>query len=382
MKKNLILLTILLLLLGFGLWQWSLKTNDTFGTTEHTQFAVKDTSEVGRIFIVDRNNTQADLRREADGLWYFYSKKNNRTYLANEGVMNILLQTITNIRTRIAVAKRAVDHTVKSIASTGKKVEIYDKKGNILKVYYVGGSADEGKGTHMIMEGSNMPYIVYYPKWQGTLDTRYTVDEMTWRDRAVFRVNPSDLEFVEVKYFDKSQEDASFRIERKGADTYEVQPVYPSTPVAKTAFNQINAAAYMEDFKALVGESIVKEQAILDTIPNMPIFATITYKTKLHNQPQTFNVRPIFNPTADRGDGTEGTRQRIQRYIMDLPNGDAFISQHLVARKLFWSYKFFFQQEEVNIIEDEAIFIQKSNLPIVKDTTKKNFPYTPNILDK
>ena len=363
MKKNFILLALLFLLLGFGLWQWSKQTKDTFAKEEHTQFAVQDTTDIARIFIADRNNATVDLRKE-DGIWYYYNKQKNRKFLASQSAVSNMLNTVTSLRTRAAVTKTAVENVVKDIASKGKKVEIYNSKGKNIRTYYVGMPADGGSATYMIMEGANTPYIVYYPQWIGSLDTRYTVDELTWRDRAVFRVEPSTLEFVEVKYYAPNQQDYSFRIERNGKQ-YEVKPVYEHVKPLTTNYNMNNAIAYVEDFTTLIGESIVSQQNLIDSIPLMPVFATISYKTSLHEKARSFNIRPIFNPTADRGDGEQGTRQSIQRYIMDTDLGDAFISQHLVANKFFWDYRWFFDTKAQDMQATETIQLDQKTLPLL-----------------
>ncbi|MCB9291126.1 MAG: hypothetical protein H6560_27725 [Lewinellaceae bacterium] len=48
---------------------------------------------------------------------------------------------------------------VESLATEGMKVELYDKDGGLLKAYYVGGSTSDERGTYMIMEGAEQPYV-------------------------------------------------------------------------------------------------------------------------------------------------------------------------------------------------------------------------------
>jgi hypothetical protein len=61
----------------------------------------------------------------------------------------------------------------------------------------------------------------------------------------------------------------------------------------------------------------------------------------------------LSNPTADRGDGDPGHRQKIQRYFVDIDEDNFYLTQHLVMRSLFWGYDFFFQNAPVQLQEDE-----------------------------
>lgn len=376
MRKNIILLLLLVGLGSFAVWKWTGQTKDTFSADVHTQFAVEDPSQIQRVFIADRNQKQVLLEKK-DGVWFYTNKVNNKTYLANPTTITILLETMGKIRTRMPVGKAAIENVVKNLATQGKKIEIYTNSG-LVRTYYVGGSAERGEGTHMIMEGADQPYIVYYPNWVGTLDTRYTTDEKAWRDRAIFRVEPKTLEFVQVEYHAPSQQQVSFRINQKDGQL-DLQAISPQTPKPTTALNQNNIAIYVEDFNNLIAESIIDQKEILDSVPLIPIFATVQYKTNLHDKPQTFRVRPIFNFDADRGDGEVGARQKIQRYIIDLDNGEAYLIQHLAARKIFWNYDYFFQAAKVVLKEDEAMFIPKGDVKHYSDSNKLAFPFIRNL---
>ena len=62
---------------------------------------------------------------------------------------------------------------VKSLASEGIKVELYDRKGEKIKAYYVGGATPDERGTYMIMENAEEPYVAHIPSWEGNLRFRF-----------------------------------------------------------------------------------------------------------------------------------------------------------------------------------------------------------------
>ena len=349
---------------AFAIWkiQNPDKVEDTFANSLHTQFALEDVNQIQRVFLADRAGNQALLERNEDLDWTYTNKSNQKQFRAHPSAIYTLLETIKKIRTREPVAKSAVPNVVKSLAAKATKVEIYDKNNNKLRVYYVGTMASGATGNYMIMEGSERPYVIYIPNFQGTIDTRFMVREEDWRDKAVFRVKPEDLEFVQVEYQAPNQQFESFKIAKEG-DRYNVTPLSPDAPNVYSIdqVNQDNADTYFQDFDVLGAEKIIYNKEQRDTVITSTPFAIISYKTNYHNEPQTFRLYSIYNPNADRGDGQVGHRQKIQRYFIDIDEDHFYLGQHLVIRKLLWGYSFFFQKEAVQLVEDEA-------------ATKQNFP--------
>jgi hypothetical protein len=282
----------------------------------------------------------------------------------------MLLQTITRIRVREPVNKAAMENAVKSLASKATKVELYDKDGNQLRVYYVGAMTSGATGNLVIMQDSDQPYVGYIPNFQGTIDTRYIVEEEVLRDKAFIRVEPKDIEFIQVAYQDPIQQKESFRITQKSLGKYEVTPVYESTtPQPASYLNQANAETFFEDFDVIAAEKIIYDKMQRDTVITTNPFVILTYKASYHNEPQVLRIYSLFNPTADRGDGDPGHRQKIQRYFVDINEDNFFLTQHMVMRSLFWSYSYFFQNAPVVLQEDEAS--TKQRFPDGKDEIRE-----------
>lgn len=358
----------LVLLLGglSGFTWWTMNQNntirDTFAENKHSMFAWEQLDQIDRIFMADRAGRQVLLQRVEDMHWTFENKKTGKQYRANPNAIWMLLQTITRIRVREPVNKAALENAVKSLASKATKVELYDKAGNQLRVYYVGAMTSGATGNLVIMQDSDQPYVGYIPNFQGTIDTRYIVDEESLRDKAFIRVEPKDIEFIQVAYQDPIQQKESFRITQKSFGKYEVTPVYESTtPQPAPYLNQANAETFFEDFDVIAAEKIIYDKMQRDTVITTNPFAVVTYKASYHNEPQVLRIYALNNPNADRGDGDPGHRQKIQRYFVDINEDNFFLTQHMVMRSLYWSYSFFFQNAPVVLQEDEA-------------STKQRFP--------
>lgn len=356
--RKLIIPLILFIALGLGamfLLNNSKQDNSsTYTNNDVSSFHIEDLSVVGKIFLADRAGNQALLTLEK-GTWMYTNPINKKRYRARPDALRNLLETITSIRARNPVSKPAVENVVKTLATTSNKIEIYDKSDNLLKTYYIGKDADEGKGTHMIMEGAERPYIVDIPSFIGSVHTRYIVSEQDWRDKAIFRVNPKQVEYIQLEYQDPSQVAFSFKITRLQEDQYEVSTLNEQTKkIDISLFNNDNAATYFEDFNNVAAEKIIKDKQLRDSIITMPPFLILSYKLKQKSEAESFRVYSIYNPGADRGDGNPGHRQKLQRYYIDIDENNFFLVQHLVFRRLLWGYEFFFRKAPVLLQEDEA----------------------------
>lgn len=351
MKKVITLSVVLLALVATTIW-WMRAPRDTFANDIETQFAYEHISQIQRIFISDWGTNQAELIRQPDGSsWLYVNKATGRTFPARPDAMRSLLESIEKIRVRMKVADAAAPNVIKSMTGTSRKIQLFDAQGNILRSYSVGGPAERGEGTFMLMDGATRPCVTYIPGWVGSVHTRFIVTEALWRDKALFRLNPNDVEQVQVEYQDPLQMQHSFRINKKGEKNYDVLPVSSVTNViGNDKQNKDNVLTYMDDFNSVVAEVIVYDKKIRDSVIVQKTFATVQYKTKSDTALHQFKLYPMFNPGANRGDGRPGVRQQIERYYVDAGNEDNFyVVQHPVIQKILWGYSYFFQAEKVTL---------------------------------
>ena len=108
-------------------------TNDSETTLdfEESDFAVENVDKIHKIFIADKNNRNATVTRKDD--YWEYTNKVGKTFKARPAAIEVLLKTIQNIEVRYMVQDAAVDMAVEDLATNGKKVELYDKKGKRFK---------------------------------------------------------------------------------------------------------------------------------------------------------------------------------------------------------------------------------------------------------
>jgi hypothetical protein len=211
MRKTLVYIAILAMLAA-GIYYMlpGDDSNNPFDPKE-ADFSVKDTGAIGRIFLSSMNEESALLERTDSG-WMV-----NKQYKVLPSALNLLMETLLKQRVLYPVTKAAYENSVKTLATHGIKVELYDRAGKKMKIFYVGGASAGEKGTDMLMDGATQPYVVEAPGFVGYLTPRYPTRLRDWRDRIVFDVLPHEVKRVSVQYPGKPDE--SFVLERDANDT-------------------------------------------------------------------------------------------------------------------------------------------------------------------
>lgn len=342
MNRTLILLIAFLLLGGGVLWYL------TGGEDEKTTlagagraFAVKDIEDVHKIFIADRRGERTTLERR-DGYWLY-----NGRYKARPSVMKPLLDAIARVQIKYKPPQAAVENMVHALATEGIKVELYGKRGELLKAYYVGGSTSDERGTYIIMEGAEEPYVAELPAWEGNLSVRFRRYGDEWRDKTLFSEEVENIQSVSIEY--PKQRDQSFILEST-AGGYEVRPFYDITPEIRRPFREGSAEAFLANFESVGAEAFRNGHPGRDSISGQVPFSIITLVNKQGDTTQV-KLHPIIKENIITHDVKSGdyilVNSGIERYFADLNGEDFLLSQHLVLKKLFWGYSSFFQDRNL-----------------------------------
>ena len=207
-RSTLYLLVVVAALAALATWLILKNTNGTL-REELRDFAVTDTASITKIFLADKNKNKILLERKSASEWTV-----NGTDKARPGGINQLLATVKNVSVRTRVAKSYYNLTVKDLAATGIKCEIYQGDAEKpMKVYYVGGSTQDILGTYMMLEESSVPFVTEIPGFNGYLTPRYTTNLNDWKDRSVFSFQMADLVTLQIEY--PSHPTHSFRIDQQ-----------------------------------------------------------------------------------------------------------------------------------------------------------------------
>lgn len=263
MQKTLLYIAILAIL-GFGVWYFLI--NDR--RVGEAGFTVIDTGAIGKIFIAPNSSENTvTIERRAEG-WIV-----NNEYPVLQSTLKQLLTTLHNQRALFPVQDNQRDPVVRSLIASGIKVEIYDREGRKMRGFFVGNEMGRFSGTAMLKEGSERPYVVQIPGFEGYLTTRYTADIKAWRDRLVFDYAPEEIEEVSVSYPARATDNFTI-YNRDGKLDVKLDPaVRPAAPL-----NDRRVLSYLRFFKRMFNENYHSYRGLDTIVASMPEVATVRVK--------------------------------------------------------------------------------------------------------
>lgn len=329
MKRTLLLAALFLVLGGSAWYAFAYKKNQK-GTrvSWDMDFPVRNTDEIGKIFIADRKGQTATLERQKDK-WIYNGK-----YPARPTAIALLLETISKLNVQYIPSDRAVEGMVQEIATLGLKVEIYDRKGAPMKTYYIGGTTAD-HGTVMIMDGSEQPYVVHIPSFVGQFRVRYMLGDDKWRDRAIFGEKPETIQEIKVQY--PQQKSESFILEKKGDAAFGVRPYFSTTPASKKPQRKGIAEGYILQFESLTAEAYETTNPFRDSVTNLVPFAIFNLKSTDGTEKE---VR--FWPTETSYEPRTG-KPYVVRYFAEVNKEDFLLTQDRVFAPIFRGYSYFYE---------------------------------------
>ena len=333
-KKNntTIYLILAFLIVGSSAWYFT-KEEKTKSKTdlikEGMRFATQ-TSEIHKIFLAPRSGKTTTFERKDDH-WIV-----NGEHKANPNVMKNLLSTLGRTRVKFIPTQASVPNIVKEMSTIGIKVELYDKNDNKFKTFYVGGNTNDELGTHMIMEGSNQPYVTYIPEMQGSLRWRFTPTGDVWRDKAIFQEKPDNITSISIEY--PEQKSHSFKLERLD-NSFSIKPFYENQLNRGSEFNTNAVNSFLTGYRKVIAEAFENGNIRRDSVLSTEPFSIINLKTK-EGMEKTVKFYPQDKEAVDN---VTGEPLLVHRYFVDVNNEDFYLAQQRVIGKLFWGYNQFFE---------------------------------------
>jgi hypothetical protein len=341
MKQLFLLLAILFSLSAVAYYLFSRNTNKSTNIDlPERNFAVADIQDVHKIFLAYKDRDPITFVRSASG-WII-----NDSLQADESVIIHITNVLQNMKMLYIPPKPSTKTIAQSIGKNGIKVELYDKKDNTIKVFYIGTDTQAGDGTHMIMDGASQPYVMHLPGLLGGLRSRFEQPIRNYRDKSVLRYNPDDIKEVSLYY--PKDINASFRLNTDGGN-YQVEPMDPLTTPIKKAVSSSRVRAFLDGFERVAAEAIVNENEARDSILRLIPFCKMTVKDKLNNirEADFYSYDEIV--IKDVKTRTVSDIADIDRFFVQVKGGDFYIVQRRVFEKVLPSYQYFFTTPEVQL---------------------------------
>jgi hypothetical protein len=278
MKKNVILLVTMLVLAALAWFVYKKNSPSTLTNQPLAEFAIEDTASVTKIFITNgKGNSVLVERVPGQTLW-----KLNNHLLARRDAVNLLLDTFKRIKVRGSLSEKASENMLRVLASSGKKVEIYQGGDKPSKIYYVGTSTPDHMGTIMLLEipgvgRSEIPYITHMEGFTGFLTPRFFTDENEWRYTGYYEF--PQLELSKIQLIDNYNPNSSFAIEYKGGNDIRLwggyQPALETYNTSIAVFDTLAVKDYMLAFKKVHFDSyntLLKPEAMDSIDKVLPAF--------------------------------------------------------------------------------------------------------------
>jgi len=327
--KAILPLLVLLILGGAAYFFLTKEDKNTANKNEDWIMHIEDPSQVERVFIADRKGGIADIKREGDH-WIYNDK-----YRANPYVMGSVLEALTKIRMKNRPTSTAIPSMVKVLATHSTKVEVYGKNDKLLKAFYVGGVTQDERGTFMIQEGSNNPYVMHMPMAEISLKQRFFTGEAKWRDKTIFSIQPDEVLSLSIEY--PKRKNKSFKL-TKNKSTWKVEPFYATTKRIDKKVNHDIVETYLSTYKKIGAEAIEYDKEYVKDVVNKQEFCIVKLLLKDATEKQV-----NFFPIIKYEDEEETQPMPIERYIAVDETKTIYLTQHLVFKDIFWAYDYFFE---------------------------------------
>lgn len=210
MKKTNLLIFLAIALAAVLIFFLKSKEDNSTLEVEAFHFRITDTASIQKLFIATKAGQSDTLRRTKQG-W-----KLNGKYLVNKNNINLIMEMLLKMRIKSPVGDKSKNGVVKAIATRHYKVEVYTTEG-LLKSIFIGPSIQTGLGNYVVEEGSDDPYIVHIPGWNGNLGPRLKVNENQWRNTKLFAVRPAGIQQFTVEYQARPEHSFSIKVDEQGS---------------------------------------------------------------------------------------------------------------------------------------------------------------------
>jgi hypothetical protein len=335
-KSSLLIITILLALSAIAVYFYKHKSGATTLDKEASNFPVKDTASIDKIFMADKEGKSVLLERTKEG-WMLDKK-----YHVRPDAITLLLYTIKMVEVQSPISMASKKNVIKIMSSKSTKIEIYSK-GEKIKQYYIGHTTQDHLGTYMLLtnletrENYTDPFVTHIPGFDGFLTTRYNTDELDWRDRLVMSFRPPQLKQIKLELHEMP--DSSFVL-----DLFSMQRFGLKTRKgSQIPFDEAKLKQYIAYFQNVNCEVVLqKNDHLVDSLGKSAIpFATLTINNRNDQQfvCDFFHKQPIQSKNEQYGVNYKYDPDRL--FIRYNNGKDYGVAKFYVFGKILQTYRYF-----------------------------------------
>lgn len=336
MKKVLYLIALLIVLSGMALFVMKKEQAVEKGyLTADRNFQIKNMDEVTKIVIKQPKLQPIIFTKKGKG-WLL-----NEKYDVDPDVFINIQTVLERVSLSYVPPKQSVSHIMESIKNNGIQVDIYTQANKPERIYYIGSDTKDGSGTNMIMGGYTQPYVMQLPGLIGGLRSRFEQPAQNYRDKTLFKFNPSDIKTIKIEYVKDNL--SSFEITNGSLPTIKPLINLPDNPTGTP--NEANLKYYINQFERIGTEGIVnnvpEKDSLIANAPNSIL--TITTKDNNQHVYKFYSYEHYID--GEKDPVTQKEIYAINRQYIYTPNDNTlYTAQMRVIRRIFLAYKDFFVQ--------------------------------------
>lgn len=335
-KSSLVIIAILLALSAIAVYFYKHKSGATTLDKEASDFPVKDTASIDKIFMADKEGKSVLLERTKEG-WMLDKK-----YHVRPDAITLLLYTIKMVEVQSPISTTSKKNVIKIMSSKSTKIEIYSK-GEKIKQYYIGHTTQDHMGTYMLLtnletdENYADPFVTHIPGFDGFLTTRYNTDPLDWRDRLVMSFRPPQLKQIKLELLEMP--DSSFVLDLISMQRFGLK----NRKGAQIPFDEAKLKQYIAYFQNINCEVVLqKNDPLVDSLAKSAVpFATLTINDRNNQQfvCDFFHKQPIQSKNEQYGVNYKYDPDRL--FIRYNDGKDYGIAQFYVFGKILQPYRYF-----------------------------------------
>lgn len=337
-----IIYIVLIALLGLVAWFALLAPSKDTLDDKNAGFAIKDTANIQKIIIRNRNGGTLTLDKQTASQW----RVNNR-FTARKDAVETLLYTFRKLKSIAPVSRSGRANVIKTIQEDPlRTIEVFMNNDleNPIKTYYLASATVNNKRTQMMLKGADDPHVVSLPGFAGQLVTRFFTDPEEWRDRTVFHYPANTIKSIALDYFQKPEH--SFKLHVISPDSFLLDPPKVDSIIQTGKLNKLVAQNYIESYKRVYAEAFENGHPRIDSLQKSEPFLRITV-TDTNNKYRSIDLHYMLSTKRTKSikDG------RVSKYDHDRFFGfinkrnDLVLVQQFGFGKLFRKYDDFLVKE-------------------------------------
>jgi hypothetical protein len=177
----------------------------------------------------------------------------------------------------------------------------------------------------MLLEGSEVPFVVYEPGFRGFISARYTANPTDWRDHGIFKTKPAAVKSIMVEFPEQPGE--SYLIEKHDSESLELTSLASDQKI-----NNFNTQRVVELIKLYKD---IRFEAVLDAIDPAKVDSII------HTTP--LNIITLTD--------TDGNVNQVKTFRRKSDTGDFDLDGNMVAYDLDRLYALINDEKELVLIQ-------------------------------